>query len=210
MNRTGNDPGFREGTRLTDRTGNGHQPSPHPMPLTPQQIANTTGSPLAAVAQNWPLIVQALRERDILSDLVEVAAAATVAIETARTFRPINELGGPAYFTKLYEHRLDLGNVLPGDGARYHGRGFIQITGRANYRAFSQAACAPLEDHPEMALDPIASARILAAYFASHGVYRAAGAKDWRKVRRLINGGYNGWEDFNKCVCALLEVIGES
>lgn len=178
------------------------------MPLTPEQIASATKSPLHAVASSWPLIRSALDEKGILTDLVEVAAAATVAIETARTFQPINEFGGPAYFTRLYEHRLDLGNVLPGDGAKYHGRGLIQITGRANYRAYSQAAGVPLEDHPELALGAVPSARILAAFFASHGVYLAANAKDWRKVRRLVNGGYNSWDEFNACVCALLEVIG--
>ena len=177
------------------------------MTLTPEQISQATGCPIAAVTANWPLIVQALQDLGILSDFVEVAAAATVAIETARTFRPINELGGEAYFTKRYEHRKDLGNVLPGDGARYHGRGFIQITGRANYRAFSQAADAPLEDHPELALGAIPSARILASYFASHNVHIAAMAQDWRKVRRLINGGYNGWDEFNAYVCNLLEFM---
>ncbi len=179
------------------------------MPLTPDQIAVATRSPLHAVVSNWPLIRMALDEKGILTNLVEVAAAATIAIETARTFRPINEYGGPAYFTRMYEHRRDLGNVLPGDGARYHGRGYIQITGRGNYRAFSQAAGAPLEDHPEMALEPVTSARILASYFQTRRVDVAANAQDWRKVRRLVNGGYNGWDEFNEAVCALLEAIGE-
>jgi len=36
-----------------------------------------------------------------------------------------------------YEYRDDLGNTQPGDGRRYKGAGFIQLTGRANYQAFS-------------------------------------------------------------------------
>jgi len=179
------------------------------MAVSVEQVAAATGSPLQAVAENWPLIRTALEEKGILTDLVEVAAAATVAVETARTFRPINEYGGPAYFTRMYEGRASLGNVLPGDGARYHGRGYIQITGRANYRAYSHAAGAALESNPEMALNPVVSARILAAYFQARGVAKAANAQDWRKVRSLVNGGYNGWDEFNTCVCALLEAIGE-
>jgi len=179
------------------------------MTLTPEQIAIATKSPLAAVAANWPLIVAALQEKGIHTDLVEVAAAATIAVETARTFRPINEFGGDSYFTRLYEHREDLGNVEPGDGARYHGRGYIQITGRANYRAFSNATGVSLEDHPERALEPEPSAKILASYFFKRGVATAANGHEWRKVRRLVNGGLNGWDEFDKAVCALLEVIGE-
>ena len=177
------------------------------MPLSTSAIARVCRCPLAAVEANWPLLVAALVEFGILSVPVEIAAAATVAIETARTFRPINEFGGPEYFAKHYEGRTDLGNVRPGDGARYHGRGYVQITGRANYRAMSHVAGCDLEEAPEKALDPEVSARILASFFATRRVAEAANVQDWIKVRRRVNGGLNGWKDFKACVDGLLQEV---
>ena len=166
------------------------------MPLDPAVIADALRLPAGAVAVNWPLITAALDEQGIRTDLVEIAAAATVAVETARTFRPIHEMGGPAYFTHLYEGREDLGNTQPGDGAKFHGRGFIQITGRANYHDFGVALGLFLEDSPDLALEPVNAARILARFFAKHGVAHCAEFKDWRGVRLRVNGGVNGLVQF--------------
>ena len=47
------------------------------------------------------------------------------------------ELGGESYCTKNYEHRTDLGNNQPGDGCRFKGAGYIQLTGRYNYQQFA-------------------------------------------------------------------------
>ena len=177
------------------------------MPLSAPTIARVCRCPLAAVEGNWPRICEALEGVGIRSDLVEVAAAATVAIETARTFRPINEFGGSDYFTEHYEGRTNLGNCKPGDGARYHGRGYVQITGRANYRAMSHVAGCDLEESPEKALDPEVSARILASFFATRRVAEAANVPDWIKVRLRVNGGLNGWKDFKACVDGLLQEV---
>ena len=175
--------------------------------LSPSAIARVCRCPLAAVEGNWPRLVEALEAFGILSVPVEIAAAATVAIETARTFRPINEYGGEKYFSEHYEGRTDLGNVRPGDGARYHGRGFVQITGRANYRAMSHVAGCDLEEAPERALEAGPAARILASYFASRRVAEAASEGDWIKVRKRVNGGLNGWAEFKACVDGLLREV---
>jgi hypothetical protein len=64
-------------------------------------------------------------------------------------------LGGPdAIAERIYGGRRDLGNLQPGDGARYIGRGYMQLTGRANYAAAGAALGLDLERHPELAEEP--------------------------------------------------------
>lgn len=183
------------------------------MPLRADQIISALQAPASAVATCWPLICSALQEFGIDSDLVEVAAAATVNIETARTWLPINERGGNSYFNRMYDtgpRAKSLGNTpeSDGDGASYHGRGFVQITGRANYHDMGQALGLPLEEHPDRALEPKAAARILARFFLTHGVARFAEASNWREVRRRVNGGENGLDLFLRNVQALLRALG--
>jgi hypothetical protein len=178
-----------------------------PQLLTPEQAAKIMDCPLADCQKYLPGVLEALQEYDILDKQVLIGLLATVRVET-NGFKPINEFGGPKYFTKHYEGRRDLGNVQPGDGAKYHGRGYIQITGRANYRNYGKKLGVDLENQPELALDPEISAKILACYFKDRGVATAAKVGDWRKVRKLVNGGYNGWDVFSKYVEKAKAVIG--
>ena len=166
------------------------------------QIASVLGCAMDAVEEQWPLLVQAMTEQGIDDRLSLIAALATIGVEVP-SFQPINEYGGDAYFTRMYEGRADLGNTQPGDGARYHGRGFIQLTGRANYRWYGQLLDLPLEDNPDLALQPDVAARILAVYFAQRDIPGCAARGDWVGVRRRVNGGLNGWSRFIQLVGAL-------
>lgn len=115
---------------------------------------------------------------------------AQAAHETDR-FRTLEEYGGPAYFAR-YEGRRDLGNTQAGDGARFHGRGIFQLTGRFNYRRFGEAIDVDLEREPERAKEPEISLRVALAYWRERGCNAAADADDVVAVTKLINGGRNG------------------
>jgi len=165
-------------------------------------IAQATGCPAANVARYWPGIQAACMENGLTDRASVIAVIATIATEVG-SFEPINEFGDDAYFTEHYEGRAELGNVQPGDGARFHGRGFIQVTGRANYRTYGEKLRVALEDQPELALDPAVATRILGCYFRDHGIADLARRGDWKGVRRKVNGHLNGWDRFSSFVSRL-------
>ena len=99
---------------------------------------------------------------------------------------------------KAYEGRKDLGNTEVGDGVRFKGRGYIQLTGRANYGKFSQFIGEDCVAQPDLVANkyPLASA----AYFFNKNKLWAIcdlGATDdvVTKVSKRVNGGTNGLAD---------------
>jgi predicted chitinase len=96
---------------------------------------------------------------------------------------------------KAYEGRKDLGNVQPGDGTRYKGRGFIQLTGRANYEKFGKQLGIDLVNKPELAADPRVAMELAAAYWNDRGLNALADKGDLKGITKRINGGYNGLQD---------------
>lgn len=133
-------------------------------------------------------------------------ALATAYKETAHTMQPIGEYGGTAYFFRRYDpqgQRPDiaktLGNTQPGDGVRFHGRGYVQLTGRANYAKAALKLGIDLLGHPELALGDDVAAKVMrqgmqggwftGKSFASY--LPGAGPADrdaFKQARRIING----------------------
>jgi putative chitinase len=104
---------------------------------------------------------------------------ATFKWETAHTMLPIDEFGSDAYFNTRYGPQTTvgkrLGNTQAGDGARFHGRGFVQLTGRSNYARAGAFTGADLIDNPQLAKD-----RNLAYHIAVQGM-----KEGWFTGRRL-------------------------
>jgi len=96
---------------------------------------------------------------------------------------------------KEYEGRQDLGNIHRGDGTKYKGRGFIQITGRDNYRRAGQALGLPLEEKPELAIRPDVAAKIAVWYWKNRVKPNVSNFNDTRDVTRYINPKLNGLLD---------------
>lgn len=129
------------------------------------------------------------------SDVRHIAyALATIAHETAWTFKPITERGRKSYFDK-YDGRASLGNNQPGDGYKYRGRGYVQLTGRRNYTRFAVMLKQDLVNDPDLALyGDIAFQIMTTGMFRGEftGVrfedYISGSRCDYRKARRIING----------------------
>jgi putative chitinase len=95
-------------------------------------------------------------------------ALGTTHHETDQKMQPIDEYGTTQYFFKRYDKAGSnpalarrLGNTHAGDGAKFHGRGYVQITGRSNYEKMSTITQRNLLDNPDIALDPPIAAKIM-------------------------------------------------
>lgn len=94
---------------------------------------------------------------------------------------------------RVYGNRM--GNVEPGDGWKYRGRGIFQLTGRENYARAGKALGLPLEREPERLESPEAAALTAAWYWHDRGLNALADADDLMAVTRRINGGLHGLDD---------------
>jgi len=131
------------------------------------------------------------RHYGITSGEQVAAFLAQIGHESGR-LRYVHEIWGPMPWQLRYEGRADLGNVQPGDGHRFMGRGLIQITGRANYERCGNALGLPLTDQPELLEEPVHAAMSAAWYWHAHSLNDLADRRDIRGITKIINGGYNG------------------
>ncbi len=93
---------------------------------------------------------------------------------------------------RVYANRMGNGNEASGDGYKYRGRGFIQLTGKSNYQALSIATGIDFVSNPDLLLQE-ANAMVSALWFwKTNGLNELANKDDIRKVTKIINGGYNG------------------
>ena len=109
-------------------------------------------------------------------------------------FKYLAELGGKSYFDK-YEGRKDLGNTQKGDGYKFKGRGYIQVTGRANYSEISKDLKIDFINNPEL-LEQEVNAMVSALWFWNkRKLNRFADLDDIKTITKKINGGYNGLKE---------------
>jgi len=99
-----------------------------------------------------------------------------------------------AIANRVYANRMDNGNEASGDGWKYRGRGFIQITGKANYTELTEDTGIDYINNPDLLLDEV-DAMISAIWFwKKRNLNYYADNDDVKMVTKRINGGYNGLE----------------
>lgn len=91
---------------------------------------------------------------------------------------------------KVYGGRM--GNISPGDGFKFRGRGCIMVTGRAGYRTTGQALGLDLEAKPELLENPAIALRAAVAWWEGHIPDKVLGDVDIVAETRLVNGGTVG------------------
>ena len=146
--------------------------------------------PEAKAREYLPLLVEAMVEAEITTPARIAAFLAQLGHESL-DLRYMEEIADGS----AYEGRRDLGNTQPGDGRRYKGRGPIQLTGRANYRAAGKTLGIPLEEQPELAAMPEHGFRVAAWYWNTRKLNPLADLGNFRAITVAINGGLNGYDD---------------
>ncbi len=94
-----------------------------------------------------------------------------------------------------YNGRRDLGNIEPGDGPRFKGRGIFQLTGRDNYKRLGEILGVDLVNNPELAATPEIAVRVACEYWKTHNLNYYADQDDIQSITKRINGGLNGLND---------------
>jgi putative chitinase len=162
-------------------------------------------TPLDNIKKNLPFILTALTDTALTDKNMVLMALATIRAET-ESFRPIDE-GKSRFNTSpggkpfdLYDNRKDLGNQGPPDGANFKGRGYIQLTGRDNYRVIGAdiGLGKQLVEDPTLANKPDIAANILAFFLKRKelAIKQALMRDDLRHARKLVNGGSHGLDRF--------------
>jgi peptidoglycan L-alanyl-D-glutamate endopeptidase CwlK len=160
-------------------------------------------TPLDHIKINLPFLCSGLVGQNLVDKPMVLVALATIRAET-ESFEPISE-GKSKFNTSpgghpfdLYDNRQDLGNRGNGDGALFKGRGYIQLTGRANYQKYGALLGKDLINNPDLACDSTIAGQLLATFLKDkeRQLKEALVERDLRTARRLVNGGSHGLDRF--------------
>lgn len=187
------------------------------MPITEQQLLQILPNARPVAGIFVPALNRAMARWKIDSPVRQAAFLAQVGHESGQLRRLVENLNysaealvrtWPSRFTeqnagayvrqpekianRVYGGRMGNGPEASGDGWRYRGRGLIQLTGRDNYRAASQALGLSLLENPELLEQPEHAAQSAAWWWATHGLNELADAGRFSDIGSIINTGQPG------------------
>lgn len=167
------------------------------------RLKTLSGTPAEAIAKRMAL-QQGLKG-------VELAAFLAQIKHESWDFKRMHEVGDKRYFQRMYDKKYrpgkakGLGNTELGDGVRYRGRGYMQLTGRDNYRRVGRLLGIDLERSPELAARPDIAARAALLYWKTRV---RPNVKDWSnvaEVTRPINSQLSHLEDRKRDFAAYVD-----
>ena len=147
-----------------------------------------TGNPFES------LLTNAARSGGI-TDPVELAAFLAQALVETGKFKDLDEKGSRKRIERMYDPKYnpegadEIGNTKIGDGWRFRGRGFLQLTGRYNYTAASKALGINLVKNPDLALKPEIAAKTAVWYWKWRVRPNVTNFNDTAKITELVQGG---------------------
>jgi putative chitinase len=111
---------------------------------------------------------------------------------------------------RAYADRMGNGDEASGDGAKFLGRGLIQLTGKNNYVAYSLACNNEALQHPEIVEQPKYAAESAGWFWNVNRLNTLADAQDVGGMRRRVNGGYNGLDDVQMKYAKLMDYFDQA
>jgi predicted chitinase len=123
----------------------------------------------------------------------ELAAFLAQCSHESGGFRYLSEIWGPTAAQRSYDGRM--GNSESGDGYRYRGRGYIQLTGKNNYTQAGRALGLDLVKNPDQAATPEIGAKTSVWFWKTNVEPRVSNWDDVTAITKIVNGGYNGLDD---------------
>jgi predicted chitinase len=175
---------------------------PQPQPVTTRPVLQEPAGMMARMSPIEKTLMYTAKNKGI-SGFELAQLLAQCAHETAN-FSKMEEQGSNNYLMKKYDPRYAprtariIGNIKPGDGIKYKGRGLVQLTGRDLYKRAGRALNLPLLDHPELAADPKHAINIAMWYWQNRVQPRVTNFNDTAAVTRAINPALKGLDDRHK------------
>lgn len=171
--------------------------------VTPEQLQRAIPYSGARAHSFAAPLTAAMLEFGIDTPLRQAAFLAQVAHESGSLRYTLEIASGDAY-----EGRGDLGNLQPGDGRRFKGRGLLQITGRANYARCGTGLGLDLLRSPELLESPAGACRSAGWYWKVRNLNQYADRDAFGSLTKAINGGYNGLDERCAAWCAARKALG--
>jgi len=155
-------------------------------------IGAPSGSGFTPGAASNELAIIAECVRQGVTDPQQVAYILGTAKHESDNFNTLEEYASGA----AYEGRGDLGNTQSGDGVRFKGRGYVQLTGRVNYERYSEILGIDLIANPELLSQDASTSAYVLVHGMVNGTYTGVGldryigngSADYNGARRIVNG----------------------